>query len=132
MARKEEIDYLINHNNYKLAKITECWDKTGEGTTTVKFVDTNKGTDEEQEIRSRLVAREFKPRGEKNREGKGRVIGVFDVIVELSIVGLLRIGDFNHVYRNQGTHRMCQSMHDQSRDGDAGLLRRRFRSFAIH
>ena len=35
---------------------------------TVKWVDTNKGTEEAPKIRSRLVARDFKKKGEKDRE----------------------------------------------------------------
>ena len=48
--------------------LEECWEKTGKAPTSTKWVDVNKGTADRPEIRCRLVARDFKPRGEKDRE----------------------------------------------------------------
>ena len=62
-AREEEMNYLIDKKKYKLAKVQECWEKTGKAPTTIRWVDTNKGSEEEPVIRSRLVARDFLTRG---------------------------------------------------------------------
>ena len=43
-----------------LRPIEECWQKTGKAPVSVRWVDTNKGTPEFVEVRSRLVARDFK------------------------------------------------------------------------
>ena len=48
--------------------IEECWKTTGKAPVTVKWVDTDKGTEEDPRIRSRLVARDFRKQGEKDRE----------------------------------------------------------------
>ena len=44
--------------------MTECWDKTGKAPVSVRWVDVRKGSGE---VRSRLVARDFKA-GEKGRD----------------------------------------------------------------
>ena len=43
----------------------ECWRKTGRAPVTVRWVDTNKGS---PVIRSRLVARDFRQPGDKDRQ----------------------------------------------------------------
>ena len=48
-------------------KIEECWDKTGKAPVSVRWVDVNKGGLEKMEVRSRLVARDFKG-GDKDRD----------------------------------------------------------------
>ena len=49
--------------------VSECWEKTGKAPTSVRWVDTNKGGEEEEdmEVRSRMVARDFKG-GDKDRD----------------------------------------------------------------
>ena len=59
-ARKEEIGYMQGRGIWKLVPETECWNKTGKEPVTVRWVDTNKGGTESMEVRSRLVARDFK------------------------------------------------------------------------
>ena len=59
-ARKEELDYMRSRGIWREVSVQEAWDKTGRAPVSVKWVDTNKGTEEEPNIRSRLVARDFK------------------------------------------------------------------------
>ena len=67
-ARQEEIQYMMKKGVWKEVDIQECWDRTGKAPVTVKWVDTDKGQDGEEAIRSRLVARDFRAKGEKDRE----------------------------------------------------------------
>ena len=66
-ARAEEIEFIKNIPLYVEVDINECWEKTGKQPVSTKWVDVNKGTETEQEVRCRLVARDFKPKGEKYR-----------------------------------------------------------------
>ena len=45
----------------------ECWGKTGKPPISTKWVRVNKGTTDEPDFRCRLVARDFRPKGEKDR-----------------------------------------------------------------
>ena len=67
-ARKEEMGYMKNVK-FKVVKRSEAYNKTGKSPLSTKWVDTDKthGTGK-AEIRARWVARDFKPRGEKDRE----------------------------------------------------------------
>jgi hypothetical protein len=64
-ARSEEIEFMKSRSIWKEVPIHECWFKSGKAPVTVKWVDTEKlgGV-----VRSRLVARDFKAKGEKERE----------------------------------------------------------------
>jgi hypothetical protein len=64
-ARSEEIEFMKSRCIWKEVPIHECWEKSGKAPVTVKWVDTEKlgGV-----VRSRLVARDFKMKGEKERE----------------------------------------------------------------
>ena len=53
---------------YDEVPLQECWDMTGKAPTSTRWVDINKGTAENPDVRCRLVARDFKPKGEKDRE----------------------------------------------------------------
>ncbi len=64
-ARAEEIEFMKSRSIWREVPIQECWDKTGRAPVTVKWVDTEKLGGQ---IRSRLVARDFRARGEKDRE----------------------------------------------------------------
>ena len=66
-ARKEEVEYMISRNIWDIRPVGECWEKTGKAPVTVRWVDTNKGVLPEFEVRSRLVARDFKG-GDKDRD----------------------------------------------------------------
>jgi len=68
-ARSEEVNFMKNDIQlYEEQDESECWRLTGKAPITTKWVDVNKGTKEAPDIRCRLVARDFKPRGEQHRE----------------------------------------------------------------
>ena len=52
---------------YDVVESAECWEKAGTPPVTTKWVRVNKGTPEVPDVRCRLVARDFKPKGEKDR-----------------------------------------------------------------
>ena len=58
---------MMSKGIWELRPITECWDKKGRAPTSIRWVDTDKGDGETWEIRSRLVARDFKG-GDKDRD----------------------------------------------------------------
>jgi hypothetical protein len=64
-ARAEEVDFMQSRGIWREVPIEEAWSSTGRGPVSVKWVDTEKlgGV-----VRSRLVARDFKTKGEKERE----------------------------------------------------------------
>ena len=59
-ARGEEVGFMEDRGIWTLRPVAECWQKTGKAPVSVRWVDTNKGTSELVEVRSRLVARDFK------------------------------------------------------------------------
>ena len=63
-ARKKEMDYFASKGVWALRPRSECLEKTGRRPVTVKWVDVNKGDDDEPNYRSRLVAREIRLPGE--------------------------------------------------------------------
>ena len=63
-ARGEEIEFLLNRKIWCEKPVQECWSKTGKAPVSVRWVDVRKGSGE---VRSRLVARDFKA-GEKGRD----------------------------------------------------------------
>ncbi len=60
-ARKEEVGYMESREIWSLSPISECWEKTGK--VSARWVDVWKAV----EVRSRLVARDFKG-GDKDRD----------------------------------------------------------------
>ena len=52
---------------YQEVDITECLEMTGRPPISTRWVDVNKGSTESPDVRCRLVARDFKPKGEKDR-----------------------------------------------------------------
>ena len=67
-ARLEEIAFMKKIGLYEEVPVEECWEKTGKAPTSTRWVDVNKGTVEKPDVRCRLVARDFKPKGERDRE----------------------------------------------------------------
>ena len=67
-GRKEEISYMQKRGMWSVKDVGECWERTGKKPTSVKWVDTDKGTVTDPLVRCRLVARDFKGKGEKDRE----------------------------------------------------------------
>ena len=62
-ARKEEVAYMKKRRIWVETSIEECWRRTGKPPISTRWVDTNKGINGAFDIRSRLVARDFKGRG---------------------------------------------------------------------
>ena len=67
-ARREEVDYIEETPVYLVVDEAESWEKTGRPPTSAKCVNVNKGSDDVPEVRCRWVARDSKPKGEKDRE----------------------------------------------------------------
>ena len=67
-ARSEEMRYMNDIGMFEDACDEECYAKTGKPPVDTKWVDVNKRTLQEPVIRCRLVARDFKPKGESARE----------------------------------------------------------------
>ena len=61
-ARAEEVGYMEGRGIWSVRPVSECWEKTGRKPVSVRWVDTDKGFMGEggMEVRSRLVARDFK------------------------------------------------------------------------
>ena len=58
-ARMEEVGFIRNMKLYAKVPISECYAKTGKGPISTRWIDINKGDDEFEEYRSRLVAQEI-------------------------------------------------------------------------
>ena len=67
-GRKEEVEFIEGIPVYDVVDVQEALEETGKGQTSGKWVDVNKNTEDDPLIRCRWVARDFKPRGEKDRE----------------------------------------------------------------
>ena len=59
-ARGEEIGYMENREIWSEVPIGMCWELTGKGPTSVRWVDVNKAGEGGMEVRCRLVARDFR------------------------------------------------------------------------
>jgi hypothetical protein len=66
-ARKEELEFMKKIGLFDLVPVEDCWKSTGKDPITTKWVDVNKGSMEKPDVRCRLVARDFKPKGEAGR-----------------------------------------------------------------
>ena len=66
-AEAEEVEFMQKICLYDVVSNSECWEKTGKPPISTTWVRVNKGTQEAPDIRCRLVARDFKPKGEKDR-----------------------------------------------------------------
>jgi hypothetical protein len=67
-ARMEEITFVKNIPVYEEVDVQVCWDRTGKPPVSTKWVDVEKRDMEKLSIRSRWVARDFKGKGEGDRE----------------------------------------------------------------
>ena len=66
-AEAEEMEFTQKIRLYDVVSSSECWEKTGRPPISTKWVRVNKGTQKVPDVRCRLVARGFKPKGEKDR-----------------------------------------------------------------
>ena len=64
-AREKEMEYFESKGVWEKVPKSEAIANTGKQPITVKWVDVNKGDDEEPNCRSRLVAREVRRKGEE-------------------------------------------------------------------
>ena len=68
-ARFEEVQYLIKRKIFDVCNVEEAWRVTGKAPISVRWVDTNKSdVGKEPDVRSRLVARDFKHKFDRDRE----------------------------------------------------------------
>ena len=63
-AREMEMDYVRSKQLWIKRPVSECWQKTGRPPVTVRWFDTNKGDDQNPNVRSRLVARQIRGPGQ--------------------------------------------------------------------
>ena len=67
-ARHEEMNHM-KYQIFEVVKRKECFEKTGKPPISTRWVDTDKSHGQgEMKVRSRWVARDFKTRGERDRE----------------------------------------------------------------
>ena len=66
-ARSEEVEFMAKIGLHQEVDITECLERTGRPPISTRWVDVNKGSTESPNVRCRLVARDFKPKGQKDR-----------------------------------------------------------------
>jgi hypothetical protein len=59
-ARNEEMQQIWKHKLYDKKPISECIERTGKKPLGIRWVDVNKGDEDDEEYRSRLVAKEIK------------------------------------------------------------------------
>ena len=59
-ARREELQFMQSRNLWTVVPKRECLRLTGKQPVSVRWVDTNKGREGPTDVRSRLVARDFK------------------------------------------------------------------------
>ncbi len=63
-ARKKELEYFRKMSVWAKRRRSEAFQRMGKAPTSVRWIDTNNGDDNNPEYRSRLVAREIRRRGE--------------------------------------------------------------------
>ena len=66
-ARLEEMESMRRIELFEEDDVSECCEATGKAPVTTKWVNWNKGTTDKPDGRCRLVARDFEPKGEKDR-----------------------------------------------------------------
>ena len=67
-AKNEEVEFIEGMPVYEVVDDAESFAETGKGPIDAKWVSVNKGSDEEPFVRCRWVARDFKPKGDRDRE----------------------------------------------------------------
>ena len=64
---------MTNRGIWEVVPISKCWEATGEKPLGVRWVDTNKGTEVNPDVKCRLVARDFKDKKDNDRETCSRL-----------------------------------------------------------
>ena len=86
-ARQEEINEIHNYKVYEKRPAKECLEVTGKKPMAIRWVDTNKGDEENSEYRSRIVAKDLKTR----RDPSMPAIDTFAPMPALEMIKLLLI-----------------------------------------
>ena len=102
-ARQLEMVYLDNKKVYDKRPIKEAFQNTGRQPIGVRWVDVNKGDDESPNYRSRLVAKDFRRKGEDSIFAPTPPLEALRTILMLAATPLLWAPDW--VCR-EGPHRM--------------------------
>ena len=63
-AREEELDFMKTIDMWEKSSYEECYLRTGRGPVSTRWVDVDRGRKGDSDVRSRLVARDFKVRGD--------------------------------------------------------------------
>ena len=66
-AKSEEVEFMAKIGLYQEVDISECLEMSGRPPISTRWVDVNQGSTESLDVRCRLVARDFKPKGERDR-----------------------------------------------------------------
>ncbi len=66
-ARLEEVEFMGSLGVYEASTREECTRRTGRVPITTKWIDAEKGSGGNVQVRSRLVARDFKTKGDSDR-----------------------------------------------------------------
>ena len=111
-ARIDEIKYFKEHNVYTKVSLKECWQVTGKAPIGVRWVDVNKADDASPNYRSRLVAKDFRRKGEDSIFAPTPPLEALRTILMLAATPLLWAPTW--VCR-EGPHRMQVSCVDISR-----------------
>ena len=84
-AREEELGWVKEREVYVKRPLQECWDVTHRAPISLRWVDTNKGDDEFENYRSRIVVRELK------RAGLGATLTAAEVFSAMPPTEALRV-----------------------------------------
>ena len=84
-AREEELGWVKEREVYVKRPLQECWDVTHRAPISLRWVDTNKGDDEFENDRSRVVVRELK------RAGLGAALTAAEVLSAMPPTEALRV-----------------------------------------
>ena len=66
-AEKEEIQFMQDFGVGEECDVQDCWNNTGKPPISTKLVRVNKGSAAQPDVRARLCARDFKPKGDSGR-----------------------------------------------------------------
>ena len=112
-ARKLEMEYFEEKNVWERRPRAEALARTGKAPISVRWIDTNKGDDDEPNYRSRLVAREIRRRGESPIFAPTPPLESLRTVVSLAATDIE--GMPRHVRDGNSEHRTQLSFIDISR-----------------
>ena len=83
-ARVLEMDYFSTKGVWDKRPIQECYDVTGKGPTSVRWVDVNKQDETNPKYRSRLVAKQFKTSNEPDLFAATPPLEILKMIISIA------------------------------------------------